>query len=58
MFLFFFFKESVQCRLLVSLLQDFSEVVNSVVVVEIPKPIDLNPGLGAILKPLFRHPPF
>ena len=34
-------KESVQCQLLFSLLQDFPELINSIAVLEIPKPIDL-----------------
>ena len=35
-------KEPFQCRLSFSLLQDFPEVINGIVVVEIPNPIDLN----------------
>ena len=47
--------------MLFSLLQDFSKVIDSIVVLEIPKSIDLNlkmvqVRLGAILKPLFQHP--
>jgi hypothetical protein len=35
-------KEPFQCRLSFSLLQDFPEVINGIVVIEIPNPIDLN----------------
>jgi hypothetical protein len=35
-------KEPFQSRLSFSLLQDFPEVINGIVVVEIPNPIDLN----------------
>jgi hypothetical protein len=35
-------KEPVQCRLSFSLFQDFPEVINGIVVVEFPNPIELS----------------